>query len=437
MIEHDMGVVVGDDGISPSIEIEEDTSESYILKLQDAVREIKTPNLRCQALALIIHQVQELLDEFNVDLDPVLEKLDQLGTLPTGGSVGQILEKTGVGNFDAQWKPKPDISGKADKVSNAVNNNFAGLNSSGNLTDSGKKAADFVQMTGDQTVAGKKTFSTIPELPASDPTTDNQAARKAYVDSKITAGNTGSDDSKADKVSNAVNNNFAGLNSSGNLIDSGKKTADFVQMTGAQTVAGVKTFTSIPLLPASNPIADNEAVRKAYVDGIVTSGGGAPGAPGAPGEEGKGIKNVTANITSANLPAQGWRVGDMLWPGDTDRAISAPAGSPAVLAAYTLYEVRSISAINVIVESRGYLKGADDEARVFYLSGGDISSDSLTAECFYYHGPGMSWNNLTIKSANFVAMGFETNGIRVFINHSVNAVVSINNCLIIHVLRVA
>lgn len=36
-----------------------------------------------------------------------------------------------------------DISGKADKVSNATANHFAGLNASGNLIDSGKKASDF------------------------------------------------------------------------------------------------------------------------------------------------------------------------------------------------------------------------------------------------------------------------------------------------------
>lgn len=36
-----------------------------------------------------------------------------------------------------------DISGKADKVSNATNGNFAGLDSNGNLIDSGKKASDF------------------------------------------------------------------------------------------------------------------------------------------------------------------------------------------------------------------------------------------------------------------------------------------------------
>jgi hypothetical protein len=42
-----------------------------------------------------------------------------------------------------------------------------------------------VKLTGDQTVAGVKTFSSIPVLPASDPTTDNQAVRKAYVDNAI------------------------------------------------------------------------------------------------------------------------------------------------------------------------------------------------------------------------------------------------------------
>ena len=45
---------------------------------------------------------------------------------------------------DGLYVPKTDISGKADKVQPAVDGNFAGLDASGNLTDSGKKAADFV-----------------------------------------------------------------------------------------------------------------------------------------------------------------------------------------------------------------------------------------------------------------------------------------------------
>lgn len=37
-----------------------------------------------------------------------------------------------------------DVSGKADKVTNATNGNFAGLGANGNLTDSGSKASDFM-----------------------------------------------------------------------------------------------------------------------------------------------------------------------------------------------------------------------------------------------------------------------------------------------------
>lgn len=39
-----------------------------------------------------------------------------------------------------------------------------------------------VGLSGNETIAGVKTFSSIPVLPASDPTTDNQAVRKAYAD---------------------------------------------------------------------------------------------------------------------------------------------------------------------------------------------------------------------------------------------------------------
>ncbi len=40
----------------------------------------------------------------------------------------------------------------------------------------------------------------------------------------------------------------------------------FVDDFNAQTIAGVKTFSSIPVLPASDPTTSNQAVRKAYAD---------------------------------------------------------------------------------------------------------------------------------------------------------------------------
>ena len=45
----------------------------------------------------------------------------------------------------------------------------------------------------------------------------------------------------------------------------------FVDLSSAQTVGGIKTFTSIPILPASDPTLDNQAVRKAYIDSEISS----------------------------------------------------------------------------------------------------------------------------------------------------------------------
>ena len=45
--------------------------------------------------------------------------------------------------------------------------------------------------------------------------------------------------------------------------------AGLVAKTGDQTIAGVKTFTSIPVLPATDPTAGSEAARKAYVDAAI------------------------------------------------------------------------------------------------------------------------------------------------------------------------
>ena len=47
----------------------------------------------------------------------------------------------------------------------------------------------------------------------------------------------------------------------------GVDSTGFVNTTGTQTVGGTKTFSSIPVLPASNPTTANQAVRKGYADG--------------------------------------------------------------------------------------------------------------------------------------------------------------------------
>ena len=58
-----------------------------------------------------------------------------------------------------------DISSKADKVSSATNGNFAGLDSNGNLVDSGKKASDFVLTTDSAKMDINPTAATVTSYP--------------------------------------------------------------------------------------------------------------------------------------------------------------------------------------------------------------------------------------------------------------------------------
>ncbi|KQH52858.1 hypothetical protein [Campylobacter coli] len=82
-----------------------------------------------------------------------------------------------------------------------------------------------VALSGNQTITGVKTFS-VPPVSATNPTANNQVANKSYVD---TVGN-----SK-------------------------------VALSGNQTIAGVKTFNAAPVCGA-NPTQDAQLARKWYVD---------------------------------------------------------------------------------------------------------------------------------------------------------------------------
>ncbi|WP_057034278.1 hypothetical protein [Campylobacter coli] len=95
----------------------------------------------------------------------------------------------------------------------------------GAKTELNSKIDNKVTKTGDETIAGVKTFS-APPVSATNPTANNQVANKSYVD---TVGNS--------KVS----------------------------LNGNQTIAGVKTFNAAPMCGA-NPTQDAQLARKWYVD---------------------------------------------------------------------------------------------------------------------------------------------------------------------------
>ena len=120
-------------------------------------------------------------------------------------------------------------TGKADKVKSATAGNFAGLDSSGNLTDSGKKPGDFA------------------------------AASHTHTD-------------KVDKVKSATAGHFAGLDSSGNLTDSGKKPGDFANASHAHAgYAEVKIFSGVSVA-ASAWVSDSTYAAYPYAASIACPG---------------------------------------------------------------------------------------------------------------------------------------------------------------------
>ncbi|HIC3435772.1 TPA: hypothetical protein ACW4WB_000283 [Campylobacter coli] len=126
-----------------------------------------------------------------------------------------------------------------------------------------------VAKTGDETIAGVKTFS-VPPVSATNPTANNQVANKSYVD---TVGNS--------KVALSGNQTIAGIktfsvppvsatNPTANNQVANKSYVDTVgnskvALSGNQTIAGVKTFNAAPVCSA-NPTQDAQLARKWYVD---------------------------------------------------------------------------------------------------------------------------------------------------------------------------
>ena len=97
----------------------------------------------------------------------------------------------------------------------------------------------FVKTTGNQTISGVKTFSST------------------------IAGSINGNSATATKLQTAITINGVAFDGTENIIVS-DSTA--VKLTGNQTIAGVKTFSSFPVTPSSAPATSYETANKKYVD---------------------------------------------------------------------------------------------------------------------------------------------------------------------------
>ena len=155
----------------------------------------------------------------------------QNGTTARAWSAGDVIARyfTAADQTAMQENIKKLNEGKAEKAASPTAGNFAGLDSSGNLTDSGKKPGDFA------------------------------AASHTHTD-------------KADKVKSATAGHFAGLDSSGNLTDSGKNPGDFANASHAHAgYAEVKIFSGVSVA-ASAWVSDSTYAAYPYAASITCPG---------------------------------------------------------------------------------------------------------------------------------------------------------------------
>lgn len=155
----------------------------------------------------------------------------QNGTTARAWSAGDVIARyfTAADQTAMQENIKKLNEGKAEKAASPTAGNFAGLDASGNPTDSGKKPGDFA------------------------------AASHTHT-------------GKADKVSSATAGHFAGLDSSGNLTDSGKKPGDFANASHAHAgYAEVKIFSGVSVA-ASAWVSDSTYAAYPYAASIACPG---------------------------------------------------------------------------------------------------------------------------------------------------------------------
>ena len=155
----------------------------------------------------------------------------QNGTAARAWSAGDVIARyfTAADQTAMQENIKKLNEGKAEKAASPTAGNFAGLDSSGNLTDSGKKPGDFADASHTHT-------------------------------------------GKADKVKNVTAGHFAGLDSSGNLTDSGKKPGDFANASHAHAgYAEVKILSGVSVA-ASAWVSDSTYAAYPYAASIACPG---------------------------------------------------------------------------------------------------------------------------------------------------------------------
>lgn len=178
---------------------------------QDITTEIfklKQTDISGKADANSVYTKTEVDNALGNKINKVTEAAGKLPKLKSDGT----LESSGI---DASTVIT-DITGKANKVSNATANNFAALDGNGDLIDSGKSATSFATAEqGGKADTALQPAQTATGLLKNDGTVDTETAGKA--------------NSAVQPVTTATEDNFAAFDENGNIKDGGCNEDSFIK----------------------------------------------------------------------------------------------------------------------------------------------------------------------------------------------------------------
>lgn len=205
-----------------------------------------------------------------------------------------------------------------------------------------------VRTTGAQTIAGVKTLSSLPTIPLT-PVATTDAASKGYVDTldRLQVANTDGTDATVDGANELTFTGGDGVTTSGaSATVTIAVDGTVVRDTGNESIAGVKTFESLPLIPET-PTLDTHPASKGYVDDTVTAQGDDQTAAQVP------MTDAGAYYTTDNVEAALQQVGPTMTNARTPSAHAAShqnGGSDEISVAGLSGELADAQPVNVRAE---------------------------------------------------------------------------------------
>lgn len=230
---------------------------------------------------------------------------------------------------------------------------LSGIETAADVTDATNvSAAGAVMKTGNETVAGVKTFSSFPVSPSSAPTTDYQLANKKYVDDAITAGGGYTDEQAQDAVGNILSNtgnvDFTYDDANGSITANATITKSDVGLGNVTNDAQVKSADKASQSEAETGTDDTKWVTPLKVKQAIDTFAGSAGEANTASNLGAG-SGVYSGKSGVDLQFKSLVAGSniTLTPGTNDITIAASGGGATWTAAGETLTYASANGITV------------------------------------------------------------------------------------------